>query len=228
MLADYEQLVTDLIRDDAGKIVLAEKDRAIQTAALERYSEDSPQETAEDLTPNSAQELPLPAAWVLDFSSLRLLEYPIGNLPPTFLDQARRRFYRKPSGLVIQLDDAVAVSAGSVRSTYTIKHQLDATHDTIPLKHRQAVASWAAAICCRQLAAFYSSGQDSTIQADSVQQTNKARDYTKRADELETFYWNELGIDPKRAAPAGTIVQVQQSDSWGGPKISHPPIPRPW
>lgn len=225
MLADYEQLVTDLIRDDAAKIALAEKDRAI-TAAVERYSEDRPQEKAEDLTPASANELPLPAAWVQDFSTIRSLEYPVGNVPPTYLDRERYGLYRKPAGLVIQTKDGVAVSAGSVRSTYTIKHQVDAGTDTIPVAHRQAVASWAGAILCEQLAAFYSGGTDSTIQADSVKNESKARDYATRAKQLRQFYLDELGIDPKRGEPAGTVVELKRPDTWGGAKINHPPLVR--
>lgn len=227
MLADYEQLVADLLRDDAAKILIAEKDRAI-TAAVERYSEDRPQEKAEDLTPSDANTLPLPAGWVLNFSNLRSLEYPIGDVPPTYIDQERYALYRKPNSVVIQVLDAVAVAATNVRATYTYKHVLDAGNDTIPVAHRKAVASWATAICCRQLASFYSSGQDSTIQADSVQQTTKARDYAKRAEELEQVYWDELGIDRKRAAPAGAVVEIKKPDTWNGPRLNHPPIPRNW
>ena len=225
MLADYEQLVADLVRDDAAKLSLAEKDRAI-VAAVYRYSEDRPQEKAQDLTPASANYLPLPAAWELDFSNLRSLEYPINNVPPTFLDQARYKFYRAPAGLQIQLNDAVAVAANNVRATFTIKHVVDAGADTIPIQHRQAVAAWAGAICCDQLAAFYSSGTDSTIQADSVQQQSKAQEYTKRARDLRKFYLDELGIDDKRAAPVGEVVTLKQADTWGGPRVNHPPLVR--
>lgn len=223
MLADYEQLVADLVRDDAAKLTLAEKDRAIG-AAVQRYSEDRPRELAEDLTPSDANTLPLPAAWVADFSTLRSLEYPIGNVPPTLVDPERAAFYRAPAGLVIKLLDAVAVAAANVRATYTIKHLVDAASDTVPLQHRQAVAAWAGAILCDQLAAFYSSGQDSTIQADSVQQQPKAQEYSKRGRDLRKFYTDELGIDDKRSAPAGTVVQLKQPDSWGGPRLTHPAI----
>ncbi len=225
MLADYEQLVTDLVRDDAAKIANAEKDRAIE-AAVRRYSEDRPQEKAEDLTPSGANTLPLPAAWENDFSALRALEYPVGNVPPTYLDQGRYRFYRTPAAVVIQSDDAVSVSAGSVRATFTIRHAVDAASDTVPLSHRQAVASWAAAILCEQLAAFYSGGTDSTIQADSVQNESKARDYASRARALRQFYLDELGIDPKRGQPAGQVVELKRTDTWGGARIAHPPLVR--
>jgi hypothetical protein len=225
MLADYEQLVADLVRDDAAKLTLAEKDRAI-AAAVYRYSEDRPQEKAQDLTPSDANTLPLPGAWELDFSSLRSLEYPIGDVPATFIKPERTSFYRTPAALVIKLLDAVAVAANNVRSTYTIKQVVDGANDTIPIQHRQAVAAWAAAICCDQLASFYSSGTDATIQADSVQQQSKAQEYTKRAKDLRKFYLDELGIDDKRSAPAGSIVKLEQPDSWGGARINHPPLAR--
>jgi hypothetical protein len=148
----------DLIRDDAGKIALAEKDRAIAAAVL-RYSEDRPQDKVQDVTPASANLLPLPAAWEADFSTLRSLEYPIGNVPPTYIDQDATASTARRPALQIQTDDAVQVAANTVRAAFTIKHVLDAGTDTIPLQHRQAVASLAGAICCRQLAAFYSSGR---------------------------------------------------------------------
>lgn len=225
MLVDYEQLVADLIRDDAARLSLPEKDRAIAAAVL-RYSEDRPQEKAQDLTPTDANTLPLPAAWEVDFSTLRALEYPIGNVPATLVKQERTQFYRTPAALVIKLLDAVAVAAANVRSTYTIKQVVDAGNDTIPIQHRQAVAAWAAAICCDQLASFYSGGTDATIQADAVQGQSKAQEYTKRAKDLRKFYLDELGIDDKRSTPAGTVVKLEQPDSWGGPRVNHPSLVR--
>jgi hypothetical protein len=90
VLADYEQLVADLVRDDAAKLALAEKDRAI-AAAVERYSEDRPQEKAEDLTPTSANDAAAAGRMGGGLLGLRSLEYPIGDVPPTFLDQGATR-----------------------------------------------------------------------------------------------------------------------------------------
>ncbi|MGQ0545552.1 MAG: hypothetical protein ACT4P3_09505, partial [Betaproteobacteria bacterium] len=128
MLADYRTLVTDLVRDDASRISQAQQDEAID-AAVKRYSKDRPQEKAEDVTPDNANQLPLPAAWEADFSDLRSLEHPIGNVPPTLIAQDRWRYYRSPAALKIQLDDAVTVAAASVRSLYTIKHVVSAVAD---------------------------------------------------------------------------------------------------
>lgn len=220
MLSDYQTLVTELVRDDAAKIVTAERDRAI-TAAVERYSKDKPREKAEDLTPADANTLPLPDAWVADFSELRSLEYPIGDVPPTYIGQERHAFYRNLSGLVVQLLDAVTVAADNVRATFTIKHSVTAGEDTIPTQDREAVACWAGAILCDQLAALYSGGTDSTIQADSVENTSKAQEYARRAAALRKRYLTELGVDDKRAAPAGKVVNLDFPDSRGEDRLTH-------
>jgi len=220
MLIDYQTLVTDLMRDDAAKIAVAERDRAIAAAVL-RYSSDKPVEKVQDVTPASSQLLPLPAAWENDFSLLLELEHPIGDIPPSLIGQDRYALYRDPAAVKIQLLDGVAVAANSVRSKFTIKHQVDAAVDTIPLQHREPVACWAAALLCDQLAAFYSGGTDSSIQADSVQQTTKAQDYSARARSLRKRYQDEIGVEEKKSAPAGVVVNLDIADSRGQDRLLH-------
>lgn len=220
MLADYEQLVADLVRDDAGKLTLAEKDRKIQLA-VERYSKDREREKVEDLTPTDANTLPLPAAWEADFSRLSSLEYPIGENPPEYIEPERYATYQSPSATVIKLIDAVAVAAANVRATYTIRHVVSAAVDSIPVGDREPVACYAGAICCDELAAYYSGGTDSTIQADSVEQNSKAREYAARARALRKRYFDELGIDDKRNDAAGVVVNLNQSDSRGQDRLTH-------
>jgi hypothetical protein len=222
MLSDYQTLVDNLVRDDAAKIATTERDRALGLA-VQRYSKDREKLAVEDLTPADANTLPLPAGWQADFSELRTLEFPIGQMPPSILDQARYSLYQAPSGIVVKVADAVAVSASSVRSAYTIAHVVDATHDTIPIADREAVACWAAAALCDQLASLYSGDTDSTIQADSVHAQPRAAQYAARAKTLRTRYLNELGIDDKRAVPAGTVVAMDKPDSRGQSRITHSP-----
>lgn len=225
MLSDYQTLVADLARDDDDKVDANQLDRAI-AAAVERYSTDRPVEKAEDLTPASANLLPLPGAWVVDFSGLKSLEFPIGSIPPTYVPAEEISFYRSPAALQILLKNAVTVAAGSVRSVFTIKHTVSAIADTIPVQHREPVACWAAAMLCDELATFYSASTDSSIQADSVKGDSKAREFSARAKTLRSRYLNELGIEDKRSAPAGGFATQTKSDSWGGPRLMHPPAPR--
>jgi len=229
MLEDFRQLVIDLVRDDAQKIVATERDRAIDLA-VQRYSKDRELPKVQDVTPTDANTLPLPAGWQLDFSELRSLEYPIGRVPPSYLDQSRYAIYRSPTGLVVKTIDSVKVAANTVRASYTIVHSLDSTSDTIPVADREPVCCWAAAILCEQLAAFYSGNTDSSIQAQVVQSQTKSQEYATRAKSLRFRYLNELGIDDKRNVAAGVAVTMPELDSRGQPRLTHSAAyrNRPW
>ncbi|HVL37309.1 MAG TPA: hypothetical protein VM489_16690 [Burkholderiales bacterium] len=221
MLADYQTIVSELVRDDGGKISPAERDRAI-AAAVMRYSKDRPRTKVEDVTPESSQLLPLPASWEAGFSDVVALEHPKGRVPPVHLKPERVALYSDPAGTKIMLLDHVAVATDSVRASFTVAHQVDAQIDTVPAADREAVACWAAASLCDQLAAFYSSGTDSTIQADAVDGRSKAQEYSARAKTLRVRYHNELGIDFKKAAPAGAVVNLDFPDSRGQDRLTHP------
>lgn len=220
MLSDYQTLVTDLTRDDAGKVSVAQRDAAI-ALAVERYSQDRPQDRVEDLVGVGTTLLALPAGWQAGFSSLKSLEHPVGRTPPAYIDQEAWSLYATPTGQQIMVLHAIAAGA-AVRATYTVKHVLDALSDTIPLSHREAAAAWASALLCDQLAALYSGDTDSTIQADSVDHRSKAGEFASRARGLRKRYLDELGIDPKRNAAAGTVVNLDRTDSVGRDRLTHP------
>ena len=118
--------------------------------------------------------------------------------------------------------DAVAVAANAVRSTYTVKHSVTASEDTIPAQDREPVACWAAAILADQLAALYSGGTDSTIQADASPGQTRAQEYASRGRALRKRYFDELGIAEKKSEPAGTFVNLDQADSRGEDRLTHP------
>ena len=155
---------------------------------------------------------------------------PIGQKPPSLIDQSRYSIYQSPGGKVIVTLDAVTVAAASVRSSYTIAHQLDASHDSIPVADREPASCWAAAICCDELAALYSGNTDATIQAANVQNQSKAQEYSTRAKNLRTRYLNELGLNDQRNVAAGAVVELQDKDSRGQARLTHSPAyrNRPW
>jgi hypothetical protein len=220
MLADYQQLVIDLVRDDAAKLAVAERDRAI-AMAVARYGKDRARLKVEDLTPTDANTLPLPAAWEADISELRSLEFPVGRVPPELMDTDRHYLYQGPTTTVIKVRDAVTVAAGSVRAAFTVSHTLSVGADTIPTEDREPVACWAASVCCEQLAALYSGNTDSTIQAANVQNQSKAQEYAARARSLRKRYLDEIGVADKRNTAAGTVVQLEREDSLGQPRLTH-------
>lgn len=220
MLSDYQTLVTDLVRDDAGRISTPQRDAAIATA-VERYGSDRPRLKVEDLAGVSGTLLALPAGWQADFSALASLEYPVGNVPPTCIAQDRWSLYDEPAAKKIMLLDSLP-AASTVRATFTVRHALDATTDTIPLQHREACAKYAAGLLCDQLASFYANETDSTIAADSVRQTSKAEAYRSRARDYRRQYQDAVGVDDKTAAPAGVVVNLHSADSRGQDFLQHP------
>lgn len=219
-LADYQTLIDDLVRDDTGRIATADRDESL-ARATSRYSKDRPRLKIEDGAAPGANKLNLPAGWQAGFSELRSIEYPIGNTPPTLLDQDSYTIYSTPSGDEIKIINAIT-AAQQVRITYTIRHALDAGNDTIRADDREAVCAYAAALLLDQLAAWFTGASDSTIQADSVDRRSKGADYAARARNLRQRYFDELGLNPKRNVAAGVVVDLDMSDSQGRDRLLHP------
>jgi hypothetical protein len=220
-LADYQTLTDKLVRDDTGKIAVPDRDEAI-ARAVARYSKDRPQIKAEDVAASAGQLLNLPAGWQVDFSAVRFIEYPIGNVPPTLLAQDSLGIYLTPTGEKIMLRDAITAGL-LVRVNYTIRHIVSsAPADTIRADDREAVCAWSASLLLDQLAALFSGASDSTIQADNVDHNSKSREYAARAKSLRARYFDEMGIDPKRNLAAGVVVDLDQPDSQGRDRLLHP------
>lgn len=218
MLADYQNLVARLSRDDTGRITPADIDDAIGLMVT-RYSKDSPRRVVEDVTSAGGQVLDLPVAWVAGFSDIEQLEYPIGKVPPELLEAWE--IYQAPSGESILIPDSLEAGE-DVRVTFGVFHTLDAATDTIPLADREAAASYAAAILCDQLASLFSGASDSTIAADSVDHGAKASEFASRARALRKRYYDEMGVDPKRNLAAGVVVDLDLPNSQGRDRLTHP------
>lgn len=217
MLADMLVLVQSAVRDDS-QVVTPEDYLAAIALAVSRYSSDRPRYWVVDVPASGSDSLPLPDAWELDFSNLISVEYPIGEFPPEIWDADQYVLYQAPSGWLIRLAFA---PMSDVRLTYSIAQVLTELEDTIPLTHREAVACWEAASCCDQLASFYANASDSTIQADRVERQNQSRDYAARAKVLRSRYLSELGVDEKKSAPAGVVVDLDLTDSFGNDRFIH-------
>ncbi len=220
-LSDYQALTTDLTRDDLGKVTTTQRDTAI-ASAVRRYGDDRPRTRVDDVTASGANKAPLPAGWQAGFSRLATIEWPVGNVPPDYLDADRCSIYRDASQAdSIMLLDAVGVGA-TLRVSYTIRHLVDVSNDTVPEEDREAVCCWAAALLCDQLAAFYSGQGDSTIQADAVDHGGRAREYAQRASSLRKRYLSALGLDERKNVAHGVMVNLDLPASDGGDRLTHP------
>ena len=218
-LADFQALIAGLIRDDEAAITTAQRDQAI-SLGLDRYSQDRPRLKVEDANAAGGEILTLPGSYESDFSRLTAIEYPVGDVPPSMVDGETWRVLATPSGDRLLWDGAPA-SGQTYRLRYTIRHLLDGANDTIPRNDREAVAKWAAALLLEQLAARAAGTTDSTIAADGVERADQARKYADRAAALRRDYFDQLGIDPKRALGAGAVVVLKPTDSLGGARLTH-------
>lgn len=219
-LADYQTLAVAMTRDDAGKLSTTDRDTAI-ARAVARYGEDRPRTRVEDVTAAATNLIALPSGWQAGFSALQSVETPVGEVPPVYVAQDRMSLYTDATQVTkVMLLDAVAIGA-TLRYTFTVRHQVDGSTDTIPDEHREAVCAWAAALLCDQLAALYSNTGDSTIQADAVDHGSRPREFANRAKQLRQRYHDALGVDPKRNTAAGVVVDMDMTDSQGYDRLYH-------
>lgn len=218
-LSDFQSIVDDLLRDDAGRISPTQRDTAIATAVA-RYSKDRPRQKVEDIVAPGGNLLPLPSAWETDFSQIQSLEYPIGNVPPAIISAQDYELYTSPSVVLIMVRDGLGINE-NIRVAFTITHVVSDVADTVPLGDREALCCLAAASLCDQLAGFYSGDSDSTIQANSVNHQSKAGEFASRARALRKRYLDELGIDAKKNVAAGVVVDLNLSNSQGGSRLTH-------
>lgn len=219
-LATYQDLVDRTVRDEEERITEQDRDRAIQMAVT-RFSKDRPRVKVEDLTSTDGRYIDLPASWVDESSSVRSLEYPIGDFPPTYIQDSLWQLYSTPNTEKLLLISAITASA-TVRVNYTIPHTLSDSENTIPDRSKEPVASYAASLLCDQLASFYTGETDSTVSADNVDHQGKGALFAARAKVLRDRYYNEMGIDPKRNVASGCVVDLDLTDWRGRDLLTHP------
>ncbi len=225
--SDFQQLVDDMVRDSTTADA-ASRDRAIEQARL-RYSADALRTLVVDVTwPEAGYSAPAPAGWDEE-SWVKTAEYPIGKQPIAEIEMGVMATPGEGGAVTWSLASYVHLPADAkVRLTWTASHELRAAAgevpgaDTIPLKHRLPVASYAAHLLCQQLAAHYSGQRETAIGADSSSTETRAREYAARAKEYRAGYYVGIGLaDPFKTggAAAGAASGGQAAfaiGSWPG------------
>ena len=205
-LAQIIALVDDKLRSAAlgSAANLATRDRAIEQAVVQ-YSEDAPRVLVADVAGVNTQTIAVPVGWVAGRSRLVQVEHPIGTLPVSTLAAATGY-----DGTAWQVVFEQAPANALVRIHYTAPHELSDSECTIPAQHENAVASWAAAELCRQLATQRGHDRDATIGAAATQGQSASGDLARRAREWVAVYRTTLGLpDPDKdpgARAAGAVV----------------------
>lgn len=224
-IVTFEMLVGDRIRDSGATCTPAQIDRAIVEAA-KRYARVRPIEAVQDYPGDGTTfDFALPTGWVPDLSTVRSLEYPMGERPPSMLEDEDWQFYRASTSVVMIRLKVVTPSAGqTLRVTWTKPHLVDLAGSTIVAQDEEAVANLAAAIGLRQLAAHAANTVDPSLAADSVNYRSKSSEYLKLADALETQYREHMGINDKdsETLAGGTFVDVDRTSSLNQDQLTHP------
>lgn len=205
MRADIKSLAVSFVRDETDRLTPADFETALDNAVL-HYTGDKPRRKVADVVCAGGDTLPLPASWQSD-SELLSAEYPIGDNPPSLLPCS---IYTAPAGDQLRLGESLG-SGAEVRLAFTVAHELTNLIDTIPLKHREAVACWAAAMLLEQLSAAAINDGDSTIQADSTDRRTKSQEYASRARAMKTRYGEVL---ESLASGGNTVAGTGTTVSW--------------
>lgn len=217
-----QSLVDDLVRDTSERLLPDSMVRALEAARV-RYSEDAPRVLLADVVAVAGAVQPVPVGWVAGVSALRSVEYPVGQYPQAMLPPPAYGVVVTPLGDAIGLQVAVTVGE-PIRVAFSAPHELTETPDvcSVPPKHFEAVATWAAALLCDQLAAASAENSDSTIAADRVDYTSPAKVWAARAKAYRDRYPQLVGVpglgqgEPAALRPACAEADLDRTASDGG------------
>lgn len=224
------------LQDAAAKLAVADRDKMLVQAILQRYSKDRPREIVSDVVaPGGTHDMPLPvpgagvAVFEDGFSWLLAIEFPAGanaTVPATYLLDEDFSLYRSPTGLVIRLLPVIPNAGDTVRVTWTARHIDDGL--TVFDADFEAVCDYAAGLCFQKLAAVYAQTGDPTMSADAVNYRTKSQEYLGLMKSLFKNYMDHMGIDDLPAgAEMGPVIAIgSQHEELGGllgiDRLTHP------
>lgn len=222
-LADIRTKVTGIVSDDSGKLANpGDFDRNI-AAALAVYSKHRPAVKVADVTGNGTHDYALPAGWTDEFSLVRSVEYPIGDLPATLLENDDYEIYQSPTDKKLRLRNNSPAASESFRVSFTVLR----TDATVPDSDVNALANLAAALCLEELANAYTQTSDPTIGADSVNYRSKGYEFGQRAKTLRKLYNEHLGLrEGDSTPPASAVTAMDMKYPGGRERLTHPRLAR--
>jgi hypothetical protein len=224
-----------LILDAAGKIDPSGMDAAIDEAINIRFSSDRPRLLVSDIQGNASNDLPLPTGpngetWEDGFSNVESIEFPIGNVPESMVDNSDYKMYRAPAthdnplGIYLRMLGTVPQASDELRVSWTIRH----TPATVPAGDFEAVCCYAAALCFGSMAASYIQSVDAAIPGDTVNYRTKAQECLTVAKDFRTRYFNHIGAADAGAAggspaqpPALSIGKFREELQPGMDRLLH-------
>jgi len=215
---ELRQRLIEEMKDESGKLTDPDDfDNAIETA-LKEYSKHDPAELVVDINGSGTHDQDLPAGWIGEFSLVKTIEYPLGEVPASLLDSDDHEIYQTPAGDKLRLLN----ESPGITETLRIKFTVLRTVPTVPSKNIEAFILLAASCCCDKLANAWLQNSDSTIAADSVDYRSKSREAASRANSLRKRYREQMGLkDGDVTSPASAVIDLDYKYPGGGSRLTH-------
>ncbi|ABF42414.1 hypothetical protein Acid345_3413 [Candidatus Koribacter versatilis Ellin345] len=222
--SDLQTGVANRIQDAAGRLPGDAVDGFIRQAIADRYSKDRPRIIVSDVAGAGTSDLPLPTGPNAEqfedgFSVIRTIEYPMGELPPVYIDDQDWRLYRTPTGLVVRMMLVTPSEDEQARFEWTSRHLADAS--TLPGADLDAVCDYAAALCMVAIASGYIQLTDSSLQSDSVNYRTKSQEALAQAKQFRTQYFAHVGVeaDASGTESSGAALAIGDFNNIMGPGV---------
>lgn len=190
-LSGFADLVAAFVRDDAKVLNPLDYDSAAQQA-LQRYSQDAPFYVTESVSCDGLMA-PLPESWQARFSQLKSAVALTGGSTPDVTQQGEQLLLGR-------------YFTGQLQLEFSVPHQLDEQTDTVYYGDMEALACYAAAICCDQLASYYITETNNTLNVDTTVHQLKSSEYRKQANAYRARYQSHIGTKTPGSTAAGVFV----------------------
>lgn len=218
-LPQWEQRVRGMLGNPSTDQLASNDLQDEVEAAVRQFSADSPQVALSDFTGNgTAFDLTLPPAWQAGFSSVRAVEYPQGERPPSFLDLAEVQPHPFDSApTVIRLMQTIPANGKTARIYFTKAWpvpdaasgtDLISEADFEPVCH---LAAWGGAL---ELAGRAAGNKSPSLPSAAVVdfQTEEQRWRDIARDHLKAYQSHVGGADGP--APADAITDWDALSTW--------------
>lgn len=214
-ITDWEARVRVILGNPTETIIPTSPDvTSAVRAAVRQFSKDSPRVETFDFAGDGATfDIPVPTApvaWVNRFSWVVSVEYPQGQREAAYLDLQEVTLYpdrRAPTH--IRLIDTTPGAGQTARTAFAVPWPIpdsDAATDLIPDHDFEAVATFAAHVCARELAARAAGHKRSTMpSADLVGHETEEDRWRRIAKDCREFYEAHMGTADGPPAASGRI-----------------------
>lgn len=222
---DFVTAISSLVYGNKFPIGETEKILAVNLAVKE-HSKNKPKVRVVDVTGADTFEYKITTYltyWKEGFSKIQSVEYDVDDTDedPDMVDSNDILIYRKADGEYLRFLDDEPSTTESFRVKYIAPHIVDDSSSTIDYFDEEAVQILAASYFCAMLSTAYSSQNDSTINADSVDHKSKAKEFENRTKMYRDLYHKFMGIKEGESLPVSVNIDWDMTHSWNNEGLTH-------